>query len=329
MAEEQFDYQTQPAVPTTENSTTPGAVPSADPLAEQVQALQQDPLATPQDIASVRERQAFSTYVQNSGEKIPDNFNDAGAWFDSLKEAQKNYTQGQQEISNLKQEYAENNTTNPNYVPEQAAPTEEVEIDGTEELRIPSPSEQHEEYEVEDTPQITEEDWSSWGMEVAVNGNLSSETRADIKDKSGFTDGMIDDFMDGQKAKMREAYAESTKVVGGKARLDNIFKWAAESLSYEEQVQINFGLSGPTSEVTLRGLNQMYEQAIGSDAKSKEPMTTPNMQPSSVTQTGYVGYKTKREFYIDRNNPRFRVEPKFREAVEQRMRHTDFNSLQN
>jgi hypothetical protein len=128
---------------------------------------------------------------------------------------------------------------------------------------------------------------------------------------------------------MREAYAESTKVVGGKERLDNIFKWAAESLTYEEQLQINFGLSGPTSEVTLRGLNQMYEQAIGSEAKAKEPVTTPNMQPSSVTQTGYVGYKTKREFYADRNNPRFTTEPKFRQAVEQRMQRTDFNSLSN
>ena len=322
------NYQEQQQY-TAETSTTPGAVPGTDPTAEQMQTLNQDPTSSPEDMAVLQERRAFETYVQSSGDKIPENFKDAGAWFDSLKEAQKQYTQGQQEIADLKQEYAKNNVANPNYnpAPEQAPQEEEV-LTGTEELRIPSPTEQTE-YVTGEGPVISEEDWSSWGMEVAVNGELSQDTREEIKTKGGFTDGMIDDFMSGQKAKMREAYAESTKVVGGKERLDNIFKWAAESLTYEEQLQINFGLSGPTSEVTLRGLNQMYEQAIGSEAKAKEPMTTPNMQPSSVTQTGYVGYKTKREFYADRNNPRFTTEPKFRQAVEQRMQRTDFNSLIN
>ena len=97
--QQQFDYQQEAAAPTAETSTTPGAVAPPDAAAEQMAAAQQDPISNPADMQTIQERQAFETYVQNSGEAIPTNFKDAGAWFDSLKEAQGNYTRGQQEMA--------------------------------------------------------------------------------------------------------------------------------------------------------------------------------------------------------------------------------------
>jgi len=317
----------QEAVYTAETSTTPGAMPSANPTAEQMQALASDPMATSDDMGELKERAAFETFVQNSGNKIPENFQDAGAWFDSLKEAQKQYTQGQQEIADLKREYSENNVSNPNYnpTPETTQGTE-TEEGPNPELRISSP----EESEIDPVlTGITEEDWQSWGLEVAVHGDISPETRDEIKQKGGFTDAIIDDFLDAQKAKMREAYGGAAKIVGGRDNLDHIFKWAANNLSYEEQVQINVGLAGPAYEVTLRGLNEMYSKAIGAEAKAKEPGTLPGRQPLSESQNGYVGYKTKREFYADRNNPRFKLDNSFRDAVQQRMLRTDYNTLKD
>jgi len=327
---EQPSYQEE-QIYSAENSTTDGATATPDATVEQMQQIAQDPLSNSEDMQALQERQAFETYVQNSGDKIPENFKDAGAWYDSLKEAQKQYTQGQQEIADLKKEYSENNIQNPNYNPN---PTEQPPVEdtstGQEELRIPSPAEREME-EATDLPPsgITEDDWNTWGMEVAVNGDLSEETRVEIREKSGFTENMIDDFLDAQKAKMREAYTESASIVGGRKQLDNLFKWAADNLSYEEQVQINFGLSGPTSEITLRGLNDMYTTSIGSAAKGREPGPLQGREPSSVAQTGYVAYQTKREFYADRNNPRFKTDRTFRAAVEERMQRTDFNKLRN
>ena len=46
----------------------------------------------------------------------------------------------------------------------------------------------------------------------------------------------------------------------------------------------------------------------------------------NTTET-YPPYATKREFTADRNSPRFTIEPKFREAVEQRMIKTNWNTL--
>lgn len=328
MTEQQFDYQQQAQEPTAENSVTPGAVAPTNHTQEKIQEVANDPLASGQDMQQLQERQAFETYVQSSGEAIPSNFKDAGAWFDSLKEAQKQYTQGQQEMADLKRTYADNNTQNPAYKPE--VPSENpslTEATGTEELRIPSPAERMVEEYTEDDSTLSEDDWNAWGMEVAINGDLSEETRAEIRAKGGFTDNMINDFLGAQKAKMREAYKESADIVGGREQLDNIFKWAADTLSYEEQVQINVGLSGPASELTLRGLSDMYNNSIGKTAKSKEPQALQGQEPNSIAQTGYVAYQTKREFYADRNNPRFNTDRAYRQAVEERMMRTDFNTL--
>tara|TARA_Y100001973_G_C5187366_1_gene328720 strand:+ start:494 stop:1471 length:978 start_codon:yes stop_codon:yes gene_type:complete len=312
-----------------ENSATPGAVAPADTTAEQMQQAASDPTSDWESVQRLQERQAFETYVQNSGDKIPENFKDAGAWFDSLKEAQANYTRGQQEMAELKKQYSETNAANPNYkepTPEQPAPVEDT--GPNPELRIPNPEEASPVQEEAASVGITEDKWQEWGMEIAAKGDLSDETKNEIR-QAGFTDRMIDDFLGAQKARMREAYGDASKVVGGKENLDKIFNWAANNLSYEEQVQINVGLSSPAYEVTLRGLNEMYKNNANQTAKANEPKTMANRQNVADTQTGYTEYKTKREFYADRNNPRFNTDQAFRQAVEERMMRTDFNKLVN
>ena len=309
-----------------ENSATPGATAAPDATEEQLAALRANPTAMPEDFNRLKERQAFESYVQNQGEPIPSNFKDAGAWFDSLKEAQKNYTQGQQEIADLKGQYAEHDTVNPNYQEPQQT-TEPVETAPLEdqELRIQQPVEE----EFAPPTGITDDEWREWGLEIAVKGDLSPETRDVIKQKSGFSDNIIDDFLAGQKAKSREAYAGASEVVGGRERLDSIFKWAAENLSYEDQVQINIGLASPSYEITLRGLEATYSQATKATAKAQEPAPLRGTTNVADTQTGTVSYNSKREFYADRKNPRFTTDRAFRQAVEARMLKTDFNTLRD
>jgi len=313
---------------TPETSTTPGAVHEPAPTEQQYAEAVTNPLTTPDDLALIRERAAFETHVQSSGEAIPENFKDAGAWFDSLKGAQKLYTQGQQEMADLKRDYAENASVNPNYNPEataEAAPAPVNPADNPE-LRIPAPKELQDLEGV--SPQgITEEDWNTWAMEVAVHGDISVETRDQIKLKAGFTDNMIDDYLGAQKARMREAYGEASEVVGGRENLDAMFKWASENLTYEEQVQINLGLSGPAYDITLRGLYDKFNTSSSDKPIAKEPAPLRGREPVSVSQGGTEGYLTKREWYADRRNPRFKTDRKFREAVEARMVKTDYNTI--
>ena len=303
-------------------------------LRQAVQDTEQSITASADEMNAARERAAFETYVQNSGEEIPENHVDAGSWFDSLKEAQKNYTQGQQKIASLKQQYSETGPVNPDaVVPQETgeAPTETPVEQGDQELRIPKKPEEPSEDLSEGSDSIMgvdQGDWDNWSYEVAATGSLSEKTKETIMNKTGLNESMIEDFLGGQKAKMRESYAEAGNIVGGIDRLQDMLKWASETLSEDVQYSINAGMSTPNMrDITLRGLAAKYDSDQSGKPINSEPNVTPNRVNQTATQQAYTNYTTRREFLADRNNPRFRIEPKFREAVEERMARTDWNTL--
>jgi hypothetical protein len=309
-------------------SQTPYANPEANPAMDNLQAAEQSVTATADEVNAAKERVAFERYVQDQGQEIPANFEDAGAWFDSLKHAQAQFTQARQEIAELKGQYAEQGTDNPNYQQTNTPPTPEPEQPtGREELRLSI-----EDKPVEPTPEVpdnnfSDADWDKWGFEINATGDLSPETHAEIKAKTGFSDRVINDYVSGQKAKARESYNKASNVVGGKDKLGEIIKWAEDSLSKEERLNINAGLSSPGYEVVLRGLSAQYDHAMSQKATANEPDPLPNRQQVGDSRTALVAYTTQREFKSDRNNPRYRTDQKFREAVEARMMQTDWNNL--
>ena len=306
---------------------TPHTEDTPDPLAQELQAEEQSLTSDPNKIQDIKERQAFETYVQSSGDSIPENFKDAGAWFDSLKEAQKQYTQSRQEISDLKAQYTEQGTINPNYTEQPAAtPAPEPEPMLTDELRIPATPEPTQ-TEADSVKGVPEEEYTKWGVELATTGKLSPETRETVKSMTGFTEGMINDYEMAQHARLKNRFDEASQVVGGREQLDKMFKWATANMSDAERAAVNTGLSSPQYDITLRGLAAKYNEAVTAP-KAKEPTTTPRHLASvPASEAGYIGYKTNREFKADRNNPKYRLEPKFRMAVEERMARTNWNTL--
>lgn len=306
---------------------TPHSEDTPDVLQEQITEQEQSLTSDPNQIADMKERQAFETYVQTSGEGIPENFKDAGAWFDSLKEAQRQYTQSRQEVADLKAQYMENGAQNPNYQ-ESPAPTPEPTPEPmlTDELRIPNTPETTSEPQVP-KGNVPEEEYIKWGTELATTGKLSPETRETIKSMTGFTEGMINDYEMAQHARLKNRFDEASKVVGGREQLDKMFKWATANLGDAERDAINTGLSSAQYDITLRGLAAKYNEAVTAP-KAKEPTTSPqNLASVPDSQAGYIGYKTHREFKADRNNPKYQLDPKFRNAVEERMARTNWNTL--
>jgi hypothetical protein len=310
---------------TTNESVTPHATPEVDPISAGIAEAEQSQTATPEEINALQERKAFETHVQAHGEVIPENFKDAGSWFDSLKEAQRQYTQGQQEISDLKQQYSDAGTVNPNY--KEAAPAAQQQPslpDVTDQLRIPEAAEAP--AEPQGLRGIDESTYEGWSMEFAATGKLSDTTKNDMKRLTGFSDKMISDYEEAHKAKLRESYRQAASHVGGHEKLNEIFKWAQSNLSPEDQQGVNLGLASPSYEITLRGLEAMYTSSTTAD-KSNEPAHNPKLTPVPASEQGILPYRTKREFTADRNNPQFNREPRFRQAVEERMSMTDWTTL--
>jgi len=274
--------------------------------------LEQSHEKTPEQLQHEHERNAFATHVETSEEKVPDNFENAGAWFDSLKEAQKGFTQARQEIAELK---TQQETIVPDVIPEEQL---------TNELRIPQPSQVEEQSAA--PVGVDEGTYEAWGMEFAASGEFSESTRNDIKQRTGFSDRMLEDYITAQKSRLRESYSKAANTVGGQDRLNKIFKWASNNLPAEDMQGINMGLASPQYEVTLRGLASMYDSSVTA-TKAKEPVKNENLTQVAASQKGILPYQNQREFKAERNDPKFQYEPQYRDMVQRKMAITDWNTL--
>ena len=285
------------------------------------------PTKVDEDAQTAAERTAFKTYVNSSGEPVPENFKDADSWFSSLKEAQSNYTQGQQEMAALREQYATREEDPTPVEPETpAAAVEPALTSESPQLRIQEQVKEEASSIEASNIGVNQETYEAWAMEMAATGNISNETRTEIQTKTGFSDKMIDDYVSGQKARLRENFSKASGVVGGQEKLQHIFDWAGKNLSSEDQQMINIGLASPSYEVTLRGLSSMYDQAVTS-AKASEPAKNQNLATVPARETGFQPYKSKSEFNQERNDPQFKRGNKFRQMVEARMSITDWNNL--
>jgi hypothetical protein len=293
---------------------------SETPAVSQEQSL----TSTTETAILAREKAAFDAYVRNQGMTVPENFKDAGAWFESLKNAQKEYTKSRQEVADLKKKYEQApSTANP--VKQEAMPTKEEIPVVPEVLKIP-------EKKAEETPKVepqvaTEDDWKQWTVEFATKNDLSPETLDTIKKKTNLPESIINEYMIGQKAKLEIAYSKAADLIGGKDQLAKMFDWASKNLSQAEQTSINQNLASPAWDIALYGLQAKYAKATGTSKKAEPKQTARGQVPIASTQQGLVAYQTKREFMAERNNPKFNNDPKFRNYVEQRMMRTDFTKL--
>ena len=275
------------------------------------QEQSQQPIVNPEDANLAREKAAFETYVKDQGMQVPDNFENTESWFNSLKEAQGQYTQARQEIADLKRQYNETGE-----IPERPAQQQEtapaVETPSSGELRI-------EKKEEPPAPSMNEQ-WATWQQELALNGGFSDDTRGQIKAAMNVDDAVVDTFIAGQKALRKEAYDSAATVVGDQQTLDTVLSWAGESLNDQERDQLNLMLSGPSYKTALLGLKARYDQDMASRPKAQEPsrirsdniadaQEAPKMEP----------FRSRQEMNMAMSDPKYRSDPEYRQAVEQKV----------
>ena len=298
-----------------------------DPTTPAPQASEQS--AASVDPQTAAETRAFETHVTANNIAVPSNFTSAGEWFKALKSAQGEYTKARQEIAELKKQIP---------VPAQpAAPAaqEQPQADPVpvipEELRVPAAPAAKEPaapQTEQSAPSLSQEEWAKYSTEFTVNGSLSEDSRSAIKAKLNVPDFVINDFMEGQKARLQTAYNEAATRVGGKDTLARVFDWASKNLSPAEQANVNAALASPTWEITLAGLKSKYDASQAARVTAKEPpKDTTQKVGVNASQVNLLPFASKGEFYAARSDPRFGSDAKFRANVEARMAQTDFNKL--
>ncbi len=278
------------------------------------------PVEPTEDPVVTNERAAFVRYVQDQGEKIPENFKSAEDWFNSLKQAQSEYTKSRQEIAELKKSYNETAVTNPNYNPQAEEQPKQEEVvedvsDVPEELQITKPKEP--EYGAVGT-----EDWTRWGREIDKNGDLTEATKQEVAKRLNADPIVVEQMVRGRQAMQKQAFSQSAEVVGGADNLKRIFKWAGENLSPDEVAAMNQGLQGAASHSILLGLQARYQASTNTQETQPEPaVSTPNAMTGRPSKPGpeAMAFASEAEMKAAIADPRYRTDNAFRQAIEQRI----------
>jgi hypothetical protein len=271
-----------------------------------------------EDPQTIHERAMFNRFVQDQGQKIPANFKSADDWFNSLMEARKGFTQARQEIAALKQQYNQNGMNNPNYVGDSSEPVQPQKTEDLsgvpEELSIKPP-------EPKPQAKVTSEDWLRWGSEIDTTGAVSEATRKEIADKMGAEDVIIEQLIQGRKALAKQSWQNAADVVGGNDNLKRLFKWAQETKTVEEIDAINKSLRTNAYKNVLLGLQAEYGQTT-SKPPSQEPKPTQNRVNSSQVPNSVQVFTSMQQQQMAIRDPRYRVDPNYRKAVEQMVINT-------
>ena len=201
----------------------------------------------------------------------------------------------------------------------------EPETPVVEELRVPDPVEP--EVNTEEAPKelITNDEMDGYIKEIMATGDISDASKSDLIGR-GIPEGLITSMVAGHRATMQQQYADAGQVVGGKERLDSIFRWAADNLPAERRQAINEGLKSD-GEATLLGLAAMYDRAQSDAPKAQEPQEAPRYAANPAGQQTIQGFVTKSDMYAAMGDPKYGADPKYRAEVEARMRVTDMNTI--
>ena len=176
----------------------------------------------------------FSRGARANNMQLPGNFNTFEDYFDSLKEAQGQYTEARQELSSLRAQMAQENLPTPGDA-EQPEEGESPQIEGYEDLEIPEPEAEEAEEELGEDEYLvgmTEEEADAWSQEYYDTGTFSEQTMDAILDSfPGVTEEMVDIYFAGLQYMESQSVSSAIDTAGSQENLQELFNWASEQSS--------------------------------------------------------------------------------------------------
>lgn len=270
------------------------------------------------------ERDMFVRGAEANSVNLPGNFKDFGDYFDSLKEAQGQYTEARQEIARMRADEASRIAAGEEPAPPDAEPGE---LPDSLEIKEPEAAPDGEVAEGDDIQVyevgMTEEEGLAWTGEFVETGTLSEDTMKSILDSfPGATEDMVMTYMAGLQAAETASMEAAASTVGGVDNLNNILAWAGENLSEVERTAANEALAGPMASFTLRGLQAQYEASMAQARTAQEPGQIPGRVASAAAAEAVKPYSSPAEMSADMSNPLYVSDPAFQQLVQQRLSMT-------
>lgn len=148
--------------------------------------------------------------------------------------------------------------------------------------------------------------------EFRSTGSLSEKSYADLA-KKGYPKRVVDNYIEGTKARAQQEAATLYGMVGGQEVFQTMATWAAANLQESEIELMNAGFTkgGAQAQIALRALQQAYQSHNG-------------MTPSLLDPTGAGGsigdsYESYEALMSDMRKDEYKFDPAFRKKVEEKL----------
>lgn len=154
---------------------------------------------------------------------------------------------------------------------------------------------------------------SDFSAEFAQTGALSDESYEKLA-KAGYDRNLVDQFIEGQKARAAQYETTIKSEVGGSDRYNEMVTWAKANLSAADIEAYNASVSsGNQAQARLAalGLKAQFEAAVGN-----EPQRT--LGGTSAASDGDV-YESVAQLTAAMSDPRYKTDPAYRNKVQAKL----------
>lgn len=156
-------------------------------------------------------------------------------------------------------------------------------------------------------------DYSAISARYQETGSLAQADREALN-KAGVPDGMIDAYVEGQKARLTAFENAVLEPVGGREEFAKISQWAAKSLPAAEVNAFNAVMNSGDVEqgkLAIAGLKGKFDTAMGQE---------PTLQRgSNLPASGGDVFRSNTELVNAMRDPRYKTDPAYRNDVVQKL----------
>jgi hypothetical protein len=152
--------------------------------------------------------------------------------------------------------------------------------------------------------------------EFSQTGQLSPESYAKLE-KAGYPKGLVDQYIEGQKALAATYEADIKASAGGAEKWDQVAAWAAENLTDADKVAFNKAIDSKdvaTAKLAVQGLTAKFDAANPSEG---------NLLSGRFSNAVSDKYESVAQVTEDMRNPKYQSDPAFRRKVEEKLARSD------
>lgn len=149
-------------------------------------------------------------------------------------------------------------------------------------------------------------DYAELSKEFNEKGEISKETRDKLAEV-GITGEIIDNYIEGQKARVERELDELSLCVGGREKMNEVIRWASQNISDDEKASINGITDANVMKMILKDLKNRMEEKEG-----KVPETQLNGEGG---KPAVEIYESQAQMFEAIRDPKYKTDEAYRAKV--------------